>query len=175
MILTDRELQLEIDAGNIRFDPDIDRLKQIGDASVYVRLGAKLRIPERDENIVIRPQQRNRPELYGQETPIPSGGHVIVPKQLLLGHTMEKITLPNYLVGRLEGKSSLARFGLLVHATSAHIDPGFSTVMVLELYNLGENRILLEKGMPIAQIIFYKVSLPPSKAYSGQFAEQEGP
>ncbi len=175
MILTDRELRLEIDEGNLKFDPDIDRLKQIGDSSVDVRLGATLRIPQQDQNIVIRPQERNRPELYGRETAIPPSGYNILPKQLLLGHTLEKVTLPNYLVGRLEGKSSLARFGLLVHATSAHVDPGFSAVIVLEMYNLGENTIVLERGMPIAQIVFYKVSLPPSKSYSGQFAEQEGP
>lgn len=175
MILTDRELHLEIEAENIKFSPDIDRLKQVGDASIDVRLGGMLRIPAPDENIVIRPQSRNRPELYGSQMSIPDGGFVIRPKQLVLGATLEKITLPNYLVGRLEGKSSLARFGLLVHATSAHIDPGFSTVVVLEMYNLGEQRILLEKGMPIAQIVFYKVSLPPSKSYSGQFAEQQGP
>lgn len=175
MILTDRELTLEIEHGNLKFDPDIDRPKQIGDASIDVRLGGMLRIPQQDMNIVIRPQERNRPDLYGRETPIPPGGYNILPKQLLLGHSLEKITIPNYIVGRLEGKSSLARFGLLIHATSAHIDPGFSAVIVLELYNLGENTIVLEKGMPVAQIIFYKVSLPPSKAYAGQFAEQRGP
>lgn len=175
MILTDRELRLEIDDGNIKFDPDINRQKQIGDASVDVRLGGTLRVPKLDPNIAIRPQERNRPDLYGETTHIPPGGYNLEPKKLLLGSTLEKVTLPDYLVGRLEGKSSLARFGLQIHATSAHIAPGFSAVIVLEMYNLGENIIVLDEGLSIAQIIFYKVSLPPSKSYSGQFAQQRSP
>lgn len=175
MILTDREIRLEIEAGNIGFDPHIDRELQIGDASVDVRLGRHLRIPERDENIIIRPTARNRPELYGALREIDQTGYNLPSSKLVLGSTYEKLTLPNYLLARLEGKSSLARFGLLVHATSAHIDPGYSGVIVLELFNLGPNTIVLEPMMLIAHILFEKVSMPPSKSYSGQFADQLRP
>lgn len=175
MILTDREIRLEIEAGNIRFEPDIDRELQIGDASVDVRLGRYLRIPERDENIIIRPAARNRPELYGAQKEMEQTGYNLPGNKLVLGATYEKLTLPNYLLARLEGKSSLARFGLLVHATSAHIDPGYSGVIVLELFNLGPNTIVLEPMMLIAHILFEKVSMPPSKSYSGQFADQLRP
>jgi dCTP deaminase len=175
MILTDREIRLEIDDGNIRFEPDIDRDLQIGDASVDVRLGRYLRIPETDLNIAIRPTTRNRPELYGAPKEIDPTGYNLPSNKLVLASTYEKLTLPNYLIARLEGKSSLARFGLLVHATSAHIDPGFSGVIILELFNLGPNIIVLEAMMPIAHILFEKVSMPPSKSYSGQFAEQLRP
>ena len=174
MILSDREIRLEIDAGHIVFDPPIEPT-QIGDASVDIRLGPKLRVPQYDENIVIRPRARNRPELYGQELTIDAGGYNLTSQKFVLGSSLEKIKLPNYLVGRLEGKSGLARFGLLIHATSAHIDPGFQTVVILELCNLGPNTIVLEHGMPIGHVVFEKVSLPPSKAYGGQFAEQLGP
>lgn len=175
MILTDREIRLEIEDGNIRFEPDIDRDLQIGDASVDVRLGKYLRIPERDENIIIRPNARNRPELYGIEKEIEQTGYNLPNHKLVLGSTYEKLILPNYLLARLEGKSSLGRLGLLVHATSAHIDPGFSGVIVLELCMLGPNTIVLEPMMLIAHILFEKVSMPPSKSYSGQFADQLRP
>jgi dCTP deaminase len=175
MILTDREIRLEIDEGNIRFEPDIDHELQIGDASVDVRLGTTLRIPTKDNNIIIRPTAPNRPDLYGEQKEIDSSGYNLLSCKLVLGATYEKLMLPNYLLGRLEGKSSLARFGLMVHATSAHIDPGFSGVLVLELYNLGPNTIVLEPLMLIAHVLFQKVSMPPSKSYSGQFAEQLRP
>jgi deoxycytidine triphosphate deaminase len=62
----------------------------------------------------------------------------------------------------------------MIHCTSGHIDPGFKTVIVLEMYNHGPNTLVLERYMPIAHIVFEKVSLPPSKSYSGQFADQLG-
>lgn len=174
MILTDREIRLELRDGNIRFDPAIDD-EQIGYASVDLRLGRTLRIPKFDKDHIIRPSGRTPPEIYGEEYKLPDTGYNLPPHQLVLGHTYEKVILPNYLVGRLEGKSSLARFGLMIHVTSGHIDPGYSGVIVLEVYNLGVNLIALEPFMPIAHVVFSKVSIPPSKVYSGQFADQITP
>lgn len=174
MILTDRELRLEIDDGNIKFEPDIDR-EQIGDASVDLRLGRTLRIPQVDEHHLIRASGHKPPELYGIETDIPDGGYNLEPNKLVLGATYEKLALPDYLVGRLEGKSSLARLGLMIHISSGHIDPGFRGVVILEIYNLGPNTIVLESLIPIAHVVISKVSIPPSKSYSGQFVDQVGP
>lgn len=173
MILTDREIRLEWENGNIRFDPDI-RADQIGDSSVDLRLASGLRIPKHDPNVIIRPSGRIRRELYGEPYEIGNEGYNLVPNKFILGSTYEKVILPNYLVGRLEGKSSLARLGLMIHCTSAHIDPGFQTVIVLEMYNHGPNTIVLEPLMPIAHIVFAKVSMPPSKSYAGQFSDQIG-
>jgi dCTP deaminase len=175
MILTDREIRLDVDDGNIRFEPDIDRERQIQDASVDVRLGPILRIPCELPNVVIQPTDRIKPELYGEEKIIDEDGFILRPQRLVLGSTYEKIILPLHLAARLEGRSSLARLGLVIHATSGHIAPGFSRPVVLEMFNLGVNSIVLKPQMYIAQIVFEKVSILPSKAYSGQFAEQEGP
>ena len=90
MILSDRELHLEIADGNIRFEPEIER-DQVGDASVDLRLGRVLRIPELDEHHIIRPTGRMPPELYGRELTIPSGGHNLEPNRLVLGSTHEKL------------------------------------------------------------------------------------
>ena len=174
MILSDRELRLEITDGNITFHPSIDMDAQIGHASVDVRLGNTLRIPVANDQINIRPRNRKGLDLYGGPQPIPTGGFNLESKQFVLGSSLEIVTLPNYLVGRLEGKSGLARFGLIIHATSAHIDPGFSGVVVLEICNLGPNTLVLEREMPIAHIVFYKMSLPPTQAYSGEWAKQTG-
>ena len=175
MILTDRELLAEIEFGNIRFEPDIDRKRQIQDASVDVRLGPKLRIPKELANVVIQPTDRITPELYGEELAIEEDGFILRPNRLVLGATHEQIILPLHLAGRLEGRSSLARLGLVIHATSGHIAPGFCRPVILEIVNFGANPVVLKPLMYIAQIVFEKVSMMPSKAYSGQFATQEGP
>ncbi len=174
MILTDREILLEIESGNIRFEPPVERA-QIGHASVDLRLGTTLRIPELDQHHIIRPRAGLPPDLYGRLVELEPNGYNFEPQRLVLAATHEKLSLPDYLVGRLEGKSSLARLGLMVHATSGHIDPGFSGVIVLEMYNLGPNTIVLEPLMPIAHVVFSKASVPPSKSYSGRFALQTGP
>ncbi len=164
---------MEWESGNIRFDPNIE-LAQIGDSWVDLRLASGLRIPEYDPNVYIRPSGRIRVDLYGKPLEMGPEGYNLIPKKFILGSTYEKVILPNYLVARLEGKSSLARLGLMIHCTSAHIDPGFKTVIVLEMYNHGPNTIVLEPLMPIAHIVFAKVSMPPSKSYSGQFSDQIG-
>ena len=175
MILTDQEILNALGDGHIRFDPDIDRKRQVQDASVDLRLSPLLRIPTTDPNVAIQPADRIPPQLYGHEEAMHEDGFVLRPFRLVLGSTYEKIILPLNLAGRLEGRSSLARLGLIVHTTSAHIAPGFSRPIVLEIVNFGVNNIVLKPMMYIAQIIFERVSAPPSKAYSGQFADQEGP
>lgn len=175
MILTDREIIAELDAGHIKFDPEIDRDIQVQDASVDIRLSPRLRLPKEQPEIAIQPSEGIRPELYGDEKIIEDDGFVLRPNRLVLGSSYEKIILPLHLAGRLEGRSSLARYGLMIHATSGHIAPGFSRTVILEILNVGANSIVLKPHMYIGQIIFEKVSLLPTKAYSGRFAQQEGP
>lgn len=175
MILSDRELRIEVDDGRIRFDPDIDRDVQIQDASIDVRLGQWLRVPRRQEGIILSPKERIRPDLFGEEREIESGGYNLSPGEFVLSHTYEKITLPLDLAARLEGKSSLARLGLVIHFTSGHIAPGFDGIIVLEILNCGPNTITLVPLMPIGQLIFEKLSTVPRKAYGGRYRVQVGP
>ncbi len=175
MILTDRDILQKIHAGQIRFDPEIDSVRQVQDASVDLRLSPYLRLPIEQKHIAVQPTDRIPLDAYGHEEEMPDDGFVLRPNRLVLGSTYEKVILPLDLAGRLEGRSSLARLGLIVHATSGHVAPGFSRTVVLEMVNFGLNTIILKPKMYIAQIIFELVSAPPSKAYSGQFAEQERP
>jgi dCTP deaminase len=175
MILTDKDIHQRLDAGQIRFEPEIERLRQVQDASVDLRLSPYLRIPDDRPAVAIQPTDRIPPELYGHEEQMHEDGFVLRPNRLVLGSTYEKVILPLDLAGRLEGRSSLARLGLIIHATSAHVAPGFSRPIVLEIVNLGKNNIVLKPMMYVAQIIFEQVSAPPSKAYSGQFSKQDRP
>jgi dCTP deaminase len=95
------------------------------------------------------------------------------PQKFVLGHTLEDISLPNDLAGRLEGRSAFARFGLMVHITSAHIDPGFKGVIVLEMYNVGPNTLVLEPNTPIAALVFSPILNPMGEGYAGKFAGQK--
>jgi deoxycytidine triphosphate deaminase len=89
MILTDREIRLEWKDGNIRFEPDIDPA-QIGDSSVDLRLSPSLRVPEKDENIIIRPSSRIPRELYGKTVEIPENGYNLPPRKIRSGFNVRK-------------------------------------------------------------------------------------
>jgi len=175
MILSDREIRAEIADGHIRFAPDIDIDSQVQDASVDVRLGHNLRMPAHLEGQILKPSERIPHELQGELVTIPHGGHNLEPQEFVLGHTYEKITLPLHLSARLEGKSSLARLGLMIHFTSAHIAPGWDGIIILEILNHGPNTIALVPEMPIGQVVFEKLSMLPKKAYSGRYRGQLEP
>ena len=175
MILSDRELLAELQEGHIRFEPNIDLDTQVQDASIDVRLGHSLRIPQHLEGRILAPYERITPELQGEELVIPDGGYNLEPQRFVLGATLEKITLPIHLAARLEGKSSLARLGLMIHFTSGHVAPGFNGIIVLEMLNHGPNTIALMPDMLIGQLVFEKLSMLPKRAYGGRYAGQERP
>jgi dCTP deaminase len=175
MILAGKELRERIEQGNIGFDPQIGP-EQIGTSSVDLRLGPVLVHPQRDKFRNFRLTEGRIPaELFGIRQEIPSGGYNLKPGELVLGSTLEVVKLPNDLAGRLEGRSGFARLGLMVHVTSAHIDPGFTGVIVLEMYNLSPNTLVLEPLTPIAAIVLAKLSEPLAEGYSGRFSGQATP
>jgi len=90
--------------------------------------------------------------------------YTIRPMEFVLAATRERITMPTDLVGRLEGKSSIGRLGLIVHATAGYVDPGFVGWLTLEMFNLSPRPIILDVGMRIAQISFETIK-PPAKPY----------
>jgi dCTP deaminase len=90
---------------------------------------------------------------------------MIRPNEFVLGRTQETVTLPDNIVGRVEGKSSLGRLGLLVHSTAGYVDPGFSGTITLEFYNLNKRSIILSEGLRICQISFSEMSGPARKPY----------
>lgn len=175
MTLSDRELRAEISDGYLGFTPPIDADIQIQDSSIDIRLGDTLRVPEKVEGHVFYPSERIAQDRLGREEKIALNGYILGPGEFVLGKTLERITLPLHLSARLEGKSSLARLGLMIHFTSAHVAPGFDGIIVLEIINLGPNRIALIPNMFIGQLVFEKMSMLPKKAYSGKYAGQVNP
>jgi len=97
---------------------------------------------------------------------IDKDGFIIHPQEFLLGATVEKITLPNDIAAKLEGRSSLGRLGLIVHAAADYIDPGFSGWLTFELSNLSRLPIKIYSGMNIAQICFLQLSSPVLRPYA---------
>ena len=112
-------------------------------------------------------------QIHGTARSLTSEGpYRLEPRHLVLGKTLEHVTLPSHLAARIEGKSSLARFGLSVHITAPTVMAGFQGRLVLEIYNSGPFRIQLSHGMKIAQLILEQVSLPPLRDHRGQFQYQ---
>jgi len=97
------------------------------------------------------------------------------PGEMCLGKTLEKITLPANMIGRLEGRSRYARMGLVIHITSALVQPGSSNHQVLEIVNLAPFPIQLHAGMRISQVVFERMETNTSKPYAkfGQIARDQ--
>ena len=105
---------------------------------------------------------------------VEEGGHYeLKPNQFILGQTLEYIELPNYLAARIEGKSSLARLGISIHATAPTVQAGYAGKLTLEITRIGPFRVMLKPGMAIAQLIVERLGLPAVQGYSGQFQGQK--
>lgn len=103
---------------------------------------------------------------------------ILHPGEFVLAVTLERVELPAYLVGRLDGKSSLGRLGLIVHSTAGFVDPGFKGRLTLELSNIANLPIMLYSAMPISQISFVRLTTPADKPYGSagsKYQEQTGP
>lgn len=174
MILSDQDIKYSIDQGEIRIVPLLK--DSIQPASVDLHLDGKFIIFHYGKSIYIDPKKpvdEFMKEFTGDE-------FVIYPGQLVLASTYEKIRLPNNIAGRVEGKSSLGRIGLMVHVTAGFIDPGNDLNITLELVNLSPVPIKLYYKMPIAQICFMETKTPVEYPYgheklNSKYFGDEGP
>ena len=176
MILSDGTLRNLIDQNHIVIDPYDPGSVQ--PASVDLHLHSDLLLFEKDEIDYIDPYYEQ--PMVAHEAKKHSG-FLLQPQEFALGSTIEAVGVPNGLVGRLEGKSSLARLGLLVHITAGFIDPGWKPAQItLELVNLAPRPIALREGMKIAQISFYSADQLSDKPYGhadlgSKYQGQAGP
>src|SRR6188472_3144413 len=155
MVLSDRTIREEIASGRIAFDPyDPDLIQP---SSVDVRVDRQFRVfhNARHPYIDVRQRMEDLTEL------------VTVPDEepFVLGQTLERVRLPDDIVARLEGKSSLGRLGLLIHSTAGFVDAGFEGNLTLELSNVANLPITIYHGMPIGQISFMRMDGPVEHAY----------
>lgn len=162
MILSDRDIKMAIKDGRIIIKPF--NLKYLQPASVDLRLGNRFLLFMRAQNYVI--DVKKPVDEYMSEHIIKSGKPFILhPGEFALGTIFEKTGVGNDMVGRLEGKSSLGRLGIIVHATAGFLDPGNCLNMTLELHNVGVLPVMLYYKMPIAQMAFETLSSAAQKPY----------
>jgi len=166
-VLSDRTIRTEIDAGRIVIDPYDAGLVQ--PSSIDVRVDRKFRVfhNSRHPYIDVRQPMEDLTELVEVAGDAP---FVLHPGEFVLGQTLECVTLPDDLVARLEGKSSLGRLGLLIHSTAGFIDPSWHGNLTLELSNVANLPITIYHGMPIGQISFMRMDQPVERPYGSKEA-----
>lgn len=177
MLLSDRDLRAGLDAGTLTVDPLDPSLIQ--PSSIDVRLDRFFRVFNNSRYTHIDPSKQQDELTQMVETP--EGEPLVLhPNEFVLGATLERVGLPDDLAGRLEGKSSLGRLGLLTHSTAGFIDPGFTGHITLELSNVANLPITLWPGMKIGQLCLFKLSSPAEFPYGSakvgsKYQGQRGP
>lgn len=177
MILSDRDIKRAIAEGRIKVDPLPDFTTHLGPCSLDFRLGNTVRIFEHTRHAVIDPRQKELFDKLSREIHIPDGESFIIhPGELIIASTLEWLELTNDLIGRLEGRSSLGRIGVVVHSTAARFDPGWRGRPVLELGNLGRIPVALFPGMRICSFTFEELTSPSENTYDkkGKYIDQQG-
>jgi dCTP deaminase len=177
VLLSDRDLRKELESGRFGLDPfDVAMLQP---SSIDIRLDRFFRVFNNTKYTHIDPsrQQDDLTSLVEADGDEP---FVLHPGEFVLGSTFETVSLPDDLAGRLEGKSSLGRLGLLTHSTAGFIDPGFDGHITLELSNVANLPITLWPGMKIGQLCLFRLSSAAenpygSKAAGSRYQGQRGP
>jgi len=177
VLLSDRDIKAEIQAGRVKVEPFTDAMVQ--PSSVDVRLDRFFRVFENHKYSVIDPSIEQA-DLTREVAVAADEFFILHPGEFVLASTYEVITLPDDIAGRLEGKSSLGRLGLLTHSTAGFIDPGFSGHITLELSNVANLPVKLFPGMKIGQLCLIKLSSPAehpygSAVYGSRYQGQRGP
>jgi dCTP deaminase len=162
MVLSDRTIREEIQSGRIVIDPHRDDLIQ--PSSIDLRVDSKYRVFNNSKYpfIDVRKPMEELTELVTTEEDEP---FILHPGEFVLGQTLERVTIPDDLVARLEGKSSLGRLGLLIHSTAGFVDAGFSGNLTLELSNVANLPITIYHGMPIGQLSFMRMDRAVERPY----------
>ncbi len=161
-VLSDRDIRAAMQAGRVRIDPYDSSCLQ--PSSVDLHLDADFRVfrNNRYPYIDVRASQ---PDLTEPVTIAEDEPFILHPNEFVLGQTLEWVELPDDLVARIEGKSSLGRLGLLIHSTAGYVDPGWKGNLTLELSNVANLPIALYRGMKIGQISFFMMSSAVERPY----------
>ena len=161
-VLSDRDIRGALDDGSIKIRPYDARDLQPSSVDLHLDRAFRVFRNNRYAFIDVRSPQ---PDLTEMLTIADDEPFILHPGEFVLGQTHEWVELPNDLVARLEGKSSLGRLGLLIHSTAGYVDPGWKGNLTLELSNVANLPIALYFGMRIGQISFFKMSSPVDRPY----------
>jgi dCTP deaminase len=180
MILSDRDLKERLKSGSIGITPLDDPDLQIQPASVDLRLGARFVVYRLPHVPCIDSRDPQSVTGYTETIDIKEGeAFVLQAGEFALGSTFERVRVPDDLVARVEGRSSIGRIAIVVHATAGFIDPGFDGEITLELSNLGRCAVKLYPGMRISQVVFHTMTSPAERPYGpargSKYQGQTGP
>ena len=180
MILSDADILARLAEGDLGIKPLADVDQQVQPASVDLRLGERFLEFQRTNIPCIHPTQADEVGEYVTETTVPEGEEFILhPGDFVLGTTVERVTIPDDLVAHVEGRSSLGRLAIVVHATAGLADPGYEGQITLELSNLGTAPVALSPGMRISQLTFTELTSPADRPYGDErgskYQDQDGP
>jgi len=147
MVLSDKDIKKALRSGRIKISPKPNLKLQLGSCSIDLRLGIAMNMTKEVKASVQKP-------------------FILQPNDFVLATTIETFSLPDDLLARLEGRSSLGRLGIVVHSTASVFDPGWNGVVVMELGNLGRMPVALYPGMRVCALTFEELSTPAEVPYS---------
>jgi len=199
MILSDGDIRRRLESGDLVIEPLDDPALQIQPASVDLRLGREFLEFNRTNISCIHPDRAEEVDEYVKKTSVPGsvdgdqttlGGYdaddrreraefILHPGDFVLGTTVERVEIPDDLIAHVEGRSSLGRLAIVVHATAGIVDPGYRGQITLELSNLGSAPVALTPGMRISQLTFTELKSPAEIPYGSgrgsKYQDQAGP
>lgn len=180
MVLSDKDIKLALKEKRIVITPKPDLSTQLGSCSIDLRLGNLFRVFDYSRYPYIDPYKKDYGAEITKEVKLKNGAQFIMqPGDFVLAVTLEKVKIPDNMMGRLEGRSSLGRMGIVVHSTASIFDPGWNGNCVLELGNLGRMAVALTPGMRICAMTFEELKSPSEKPYNkrrdAKYVMQEGP
>lgn len=166
MVLSDRDIKKYLKSGTIKIQPKIDETKQLGSCSIDLRLGHTFRVFNHSRYPYIDPYDKNLSGDMTKEVEINEGEpFVLQPGDFVLATTIESFELPDTLLARLEGRSSLGRLGIVVHSTASVFEPGWKGKVVMEMGNMGRMPVALYPGMRVCALTFEQLSSPAEVPY----------
>ena len=180
MILSDADILDRLAEGDLAIEPLDDVDQQVQPASVDLRLGERFLEFQRTNIPCIHPTDAGEVSEYVTETTVAEGDEFILhPGDFVLGTTVERVAIPDDLVAHVEGRSSLGRLAIVVHATAGLCDPGYEGQITLELSNLGTAPVALSPGMRVSQLTFTELKRPADRPYGAErgskYQGQDGP
>ncbi|HVZ67575.1 MAG TPA: dCTP deaminase [Patescibacteria group bacterium] len=180
MILSDRDIKKAIEEKRIVITPKPDYKTQLGTCSMDLRLGDIFRVFDHSKHPYIDPDKKDFSNEITKKVVVKPGEYFIMqPGDFVLAVTHETVKIPNDMMGRLEGRSSLGRLGIVVHSTASIFDAGWDGKCVLELGNLGRMAVKLTPGMRICAMSFEQLSsaadVPYTKKNNAKYRIQKEP
>ncbi|OGG18184.1 dCTP deaminase [Candidatus Gottesmanbacteria bacterium RIFCSPHIGHO2_02_FULL_39_14] len=180
MVLSDRDIRKCLASGKIKIDPQPDLRTQLGSCSIDLRLGRTFRIFEHSKVAYVDPFDAKNTDKVTKLIEVKDKEPFILhPSDFVLATTIESFTLPDDLLARLEGRSSLGRLGIVVHSTASIFEPGWRGKVVMELGNLGRMPIALYPGMRICALTFERLTTPVEVPYyrkkGAKYLDQDTP